>query len=72
MRTAKRIVFQYNGDQTTEEVDLDMDGDKSIPKQGSFIDRRGQRWKVFQVSVERNATEPFEVPTFRVFLTNEL
>lgn len=72
MRTAKRIVFQYNGDQTTEEIDLDMDGDKSIPKQGSFIDRRGQRWKVFQVRVERNATEPFEVPTFRVFLTNEL
>jgi hypothetical protein len=72
VRTAKRIVFQYNGDQTTEEVDLDMDGDKSIPKQGSFIDRRGQRWKVFQVSMERNATEPFEVPTLRVFLTNEL
>jgi hypothetical protein len=72
VRTAKRIVFRYNGDQTTEEVDLDMDGDKSVPKQGSSIDSRGQRWKVVQVCVERNEAEPFEVPTFRVYLTSEL
>ncbi len=72
MRRAKQIVFRYNGDPTTEETDLDMDGDKSAPKQGSLIDRRGERWKVVQVSMERSAEEPFAVPIYRVFLTNEL
>jgi hypothetical protein len=36
MRAAKQIVFRYDGDPATEEIDLDMDGDKSVPKQGSF------------------------------------
>jgi hypothetical protein len=72
MRSAKQIVFRYNGDPTTEEIDLDMDGDKSVPEQGSLIDRRGERWKVVQVNVERSVTEPFEVPIHRVFLTNKL
>jgi hypothetical protein len=72
MRSAKQIVFRYNGDPTTEEIDLDMDGDKSVPEQGSFVDRKGERWKVVQVYVERSMAEPFEVPVHRVFLTNRL
>jgi hypothetical protein len=72
MRVAKQIVFQYNGDPTTEESDLDMDGDKSVPEPGSFIDRRGERWKVAQVSMETSMAEPFAVPIYRVSLTNEL
>jgi hypothetical protein len=72
MRRAKQIVFQYNGDPTTEESDLDMDGDKSVPEPGSFIDRRGERWKVAQVSMETRMAEPFAVPIYRVSLTNEL
>jgi hypothetical protein len=72
MKVAKQIVFRYNGDSATEEFDLDMDGDKSAPEQGSVIERRGERWKVVGVTVERNAAEPFEVPTYRVSLTNEL
>ena len=61
MRVAKQIVFRYNGDLTTE-----------VPKQGSFVERKGERWKVVQVKVERSVTEPFEVPIHRVFLTNKL
>jgi hypothetical protein len=72
MRAAKQIVFRYNGDPTTEEIDLDMDGDKSVPQQGSFVERKGQRWQVVQVNVETNVTEPFEVPIHRIFLTNQL
>jgi hypothetical protein len=71
MRVAKQIVFRYNGDPTTEEIDLDMDGEKSVPKQSSFVDRKGERWKVVQVNVERSVTEPFEVPIYRVSLTNK-
>jgi len=49
-----------------------MDGDKPVPKRGSLIDRRGEQWKVVQVNMERIAEEPFAVPTYRIFLTNEL
>ena len=70
MRPAKQIVFRYNGDPATEEIDLDMDGEKSTPEQDSLIERKGERWKVLQVKVEVNVAEPFEVPIHRVFLTN--
>jgi hypothetical protein len=30
----------------SEEIDLDMDGEESVPEQGSFIDRKGERRKV--------------------------
>ena len=72
MKAAKQIVFRYNDDPTSEEIDLDMDGDKSVPAQGSFVERKGERWKVVQVNVETSVTEPFEVPIHRVFLTNKL
>jgi hypothetical protein len=72
MRRAKQIVFRYNGDPSTEESDLDMDGEKSVPEPDSFIERKGERWKVVRVNMERSAEEPFAVPIYRVFLTNEL
>jgi hypothetical protein len=71
VKHAKQIVFQYNGDPTTEEIDLDMDGDKYVPEQGSFIERKGKRWKVVQVNVETNVSEPFTARIHRVFLTNK-
>ena len=71
MKPAKQIVFRYNGDQTTEEIDLDMDGDKPVPEQGSFIVRRGERWKVVPVTSETNVSEPFRAPVYRIFLTNQ-
>ncbi len=72
MRSAKQIVFRYNGDPTTDESDLDMDGDKSVPEPGSFVERRGERWKVAQVSMETSMAEPFAAPIYRVSLTNKL
>jgi hypothetical protein len=43
-------------------VDLDMDGDNSVPEQGSFIARRGELWKVAQVNVETSVSEPSKLP----------
>jgi hypothetical protein len=71
MRPAKQIVFRYNDDPTTEEIDLDMDGEKSTPERGSFIERKGERWKVVEVNVEIKPAEPFEVPVHRIFLSNK-
>jgi hypothetical protein len=72
VKSAKQIVFQYNDDPTTEEIDLDRDGDKSVPAQGSFIERKGERWKVVQVNVETSVSEPFQAQIHRVLLTNDL
>jgi hypothetical protein len=71
VKSGKQIVFRYNNDPSTEEIDLDMDDEKSLPEQGSIIKRKGERWKVAQVKMETSATEPFEVPIHRVFLTND-
>jgi hypothetical protein len=71
MKPAKQIVFRYNGDPATEEIDLDMDGDKSVPEKGSVIERKGKRWKVIQVNTETSASEPFQAPIHRVFLTDK-
>ena len=43
-----------------------------FPNKAPFIDRKGERWKVIQVNMERSAEEPFAVPIYRVFVTNEL
>jgi hypothetical protein len=59
------MVFRYDDDPIAEEIDLDMDGDKTVPEPGSFIERRGKRWRVLQVNVETSAIEPFEVPIHR-------
>jgi hypothetical protein len=72
MRIAKQIVFRYDGDPTTGETDLDMDGDKPVPEPGSVIDRGGEHWKVAQVSMETSADEPFAIPIYRVFLSHKL
>jgi hypothetical protein len=42
MKSAKQIIFRDNDDPTTEEADLDMDGDKSIPERGVLIERKMQ------------------------------
>jgi hypothetical protein len=66
------MVFRYDDDPIAEEIDLDMDGDKTVPEPGSFIEPRGKRWRVLQVNVETSAIEPFEVPIHRILLTREL
>ena len=71
MKPAKQIVFRYNGDPATEEIDLDMDGEKSVPEKGSVIERKGKRWRVVQVNTETSAGEPFQAPIHRVFLTDK-
>jgi hypothetical protein len=64
-QSSKQLVYRYNGDETTDEVELDMLGELSIPEKGSLIERKGHRWKVVHVIVEQLATA---VPVYRVFL----
>jgi len=43
--TCQQIVFRYNGDPTTEEIDLDMDGDKSVPSKARLLNAKGNGGK---------------------------
>ena len=56
MKSGKQIVFRYNNDPSTEEIDLDMDDEKSIPEQGSFIKRKGDELR--SQSLDLRSGEP--------------
>jgi hypothetical protein len=66
--SSKQLVYRYNGDATTDEAELDMHAEISIPEKGSFIERQGRRWKVVHIVVEQLATA---VPVYRVFLIDK-
>ena len=64
MRTARQIIFRYNGDPAAEEIDLDMNDDKTVPEQGSFVDHKGERWKVVQVKCREKRDRTLRRPDF--------
>ena len=51
MRTAKRIVYRYNGDASTDEVEEDILGDQEVPQKNSIVNRKQGNWKVVQVEL---------------------
>lgn len=71
MKSPKQIVYRYNGDASTDEVEVDVDGDQEVPQKDSIITRRGSRWKVVAVIVEESVSVPKALPVHRVFLTNQ-
>jgi hypothetical protein len=71
MRSAQQIVYRYNGDASTDEVEFDQDGDQEVPQKDSIITRKQGRWKVVHVIVEETVSVPKAVPVHRVFLTDQ-
>ena len=70
MKSAKQIVYRYNGDPSSEEVVVDSLGEMAVPSQGGVIERKGKRWKVLAVNVETGAKG--QLPVHRVFLSDQL
>ena len=70
MSTVAGIVFQYDGDSSTEETVHDLDALDSKLKPGAIIERKGRLWKVVQVEVDRSADEPDQTPLWRVQLSS--
>jgi hypothetical protein len=68
-RDAKLIVYRYNGDATSEEVDPDMLGELTVPPKDSIITRKGINWKVVHFITEIASNR--RVPLIRVFLTDQ-
>lgn len=70
--SAKQIVFRYNGEPASDEVEVDLGGDIRIPQKGDVIERKGKRWKVVQVNTETSLNAKGPIPVVRVFLTDQL
>lgn len=71
MPSAKKIVYRYNGDATTDEEQVDMKGELPTPQKGEVIMRKGVAWKVVDVHVELTVNIRRAVPIYRVYLTNQ-
>ncbi len=70
--SAKQIVFRYNGDPASDEVEVDLNGEASIPEKGWVIKRKDKSWSVVQVNVETSLSAEGPTPVVLVFLTDQL
>ena len=64
----KQVVYRCNGDAKTDEVEVDRDGEISVPNQGDVLVRKGKNWKVAAIMTEMSVTDPQQYPVVRVFL----
>ena len=70
-RNAKRMVYRYNGDPNSEEVETDLDGEVAIPQFGEIIRRKDKDWKVVHVLEHAPVADaPEQMPMVWIFLTD--
>ncbi len=65
---AKQIVYRYNGDEKTEELEVDYDGDVVLPEPGGFMIRKDKQWKVVHRIIESSGAGA--IPIIRLFLSD--
>lgn len=68
-RDTKQIVYRYNGDDTSEEIEIDFDGDIVLPQPGEIMIRRDKAWKAVRREIE--STGAGSMPIIRLFLTDK-
>jgi len=66
-RIPKQIVYRYNGDPKSEEVDQDLYGGPAVPEKDAVVDRKGKSWRVAKVDIE---TSGKNIPVYRIYLTD--
>jgi hypothetical protein len=71
-KESKQIVYRYNGDPKSDEVQPDLDGEIPIPQRDQIVMRNGKNWKVVQVNTETTVSVPKAVPIVRIFLTDQV
>jgi hypothetical protein len=67
-----QYVFRYNGDEKTDEIEVDLQGEKEMPRRGQILVRNGKQWKVVMVSTTRELSPSPPVPIHRVMLTDNI
>jgi hypothetical protein len=60
-RDAKQFVYRYNGVESSEEVEVDYDGEVSVPMQNQIVTRKGKAWKAIAIMTQIS-TEVFSNP----------
>lgn len=66
----KQFVYRYNGDVSSEEIEVDSGGELPIPRAGEFVIRNGKQWRIVHRIIEPAADGmPASV---RIFLTDHL
>jgi hypothetical protein len=53
MGQAKRLIYRYDGDPNTQEVVEDHYDEIPVPHRGDLILRKGKKWCVATVMIER-------------------
>jgi hypothetical protein len=69
-KNVKQLVYRYNGVESSDEVEVDHDGEVPTPNQGDILFRKGTRWKAVHVITQ--VSSDGSVPVVRVFLTDQL
>jgi hypothetical protein len=69
-KNAKQIVYRYNGVESSDEVEVDYDGDVPTPRTGDILSRKGKNWKAVHIITETSGSGA--IPVLRVFLTDQL
>ena len=70
MKDGKQIVWRYDGDAKSDDVQQDLEGEIAVPEKDSVIMRKGRRWKAVQINEQRELTAN-SVPIYRVFLASK-
>lgn len=65
---ARSIVYRYNGNPSSDQVELDAHDAVRIPEEGELIERENLQWRVQRVEWEHAGTGPKAVPVVRLYL----
>ena len=68
-KDAKQIVYRYNGDEKSEELEVDLDGEVALPQPGEYMVRKGKQWKAVHRIIESSGAGA--IPVIRIFLTDQ-
>lgn len=67
-KTARTIVYRYNGDAKSDEEEIDQSGEFVVPERDALIMRHGKLWKAVRVIKEIGSGQILIV---RVFLAEQ-
>lgn len=68
-KDAKKIVYRYNGEEKSEEVEVDFNDDILLPQTGGIMMRHGKQWKAVKRDIESSGVG--EMKVIRLYLTDK-
>lgn len=71
-KKSKQIVYRYNGDPKSEELEDDLDGEILVPQRDQIIIRNEKNWKVVKVDIETTVAGPKTIPIVYIYLTDQV